>query len=445
MQGRRSMTLNDSGPLLLISSVFFFFLVTGGGGVASAGGRKIAAGGGGAERYAVIFDAGSSGTRVHVYCFDSELRLLPIGEDLELYVKTKPGLSAYASDPEEAANSLLPLMEKAEAAVPVETRENTPVRVGATAGLRSLGTEKSEQILEAIRALLQEKSSFSFQPEWVSVLSGTQEGKYMWVTINYLLGRLGKAYPHTAGVVDLGGGSVQMAYAVSSTNAAKAPPAKDGKDGYVNEFSLKGAEYNLYVHSYLNYGLLAARAEILKVGGGSGRSCILEGYEGSYNYGGETYNASASASGSSFAKCRRAAVKALNVDAPCETLNCTFSGVWNGGGGAGQRDLFLASFFFDKAAQADFIDPTATTAKATPSDFKNAAKRACGMNLATANSTYSAVWPEDLPFICMDLVYQYSLLVDGFGAIRNFYGEAAWPLGSAIDAITSSTNGHADN
>jgi len=47
-----------------------------------------------------------------------------------MILQIKPGLSAYAQNPQQAAESLITLLDKAESVVPREFRPKTPVRVG---------------------------------------------------------------------------------------------------------------------------------------------------------------------------------------------------------------------------------------------------------------------------------------------------------------------------
>ncbi|KAH0641302.1 hypothetical protein KY285_037888 [Solanum tuberosum] len=341
--------------------------------------------------YAVIFDAGSSGSRVHVFHFSQNLDLLPIGEyGLEVFDKVKPGLSSYENNPKAAAKSLEPLLLKAESVVPVNLHTDTPVELGATAGLRMLKGNAAEKIMQSVRNMLKNESIFEYKDEWVSILSGTQEG---WLEL------------------------------------------------FIKNFS------------YLNYGLLASRAEILKVSRNSTSPCILKGTDGYYTYGGVAYKASPLPNGSNLRKCKAIVWKTLKLNAPCKYHTCTFNGEWNGGGLDAFKNIYISSFFFDMASQVNIVDPKTSSGKAKPIQYLNAAKIACKLKAEEVKYVFPNVDSKDLPYLCMDMIYQFSLLVDGFGLnphreitlvhdinYKNNRVEAAWPLGCAIDVVSSSSS-----
>jgi len=72
--------------------------------------------------------------------------------------------------------------------------------------------------------------------------AGADEGAFAWLTLNYLLGNLGKGEARTMAAIDLGGGSVQQAYALTAFEAAAAP------DGYITKLAGGGRTYSVYVH-----------------------------------------------------------------------------------------------------------------------------------------------------------------------------------------------------
>ncbi|KAI1395925.1 guanosine-diphosphatase [Hypoxylon fuscum] len=219
-------------------------------------------------QYVLMIDAGSTGSRIHVYKFNNcgptpELEK----EEFKMTEKSVGGLSKYKDDPVAAAKSLDDLMEVAMRTVPDKLKGCSPVAVKATAGLRMIGPEASERILETVRSHLEKDYPFpvvSKEENGVAIMDGSDEGVYAWITTNYLLGKIGGPdQSPTAAIFDLGGGSTQIVFEPTFKGLASGGmPEKLAEGDHKYELNFGGRKFELYQHSHLGYGLMAARNSI---------------------------------------------------------------------------------------------------------------------------------------------------------------------------------------
>lgn len=221
------------------------------------------------SKYSIVFDAGSTGSRVHVYEFQfCGARLLHLVD--EVFEQTKPGLSAYPENPNDAVESLVPLLRQAWRRVPRDLRRCTPIVLKATAGLRLLPSDKVAKILGSVKSWLDDqpfhlpRSSSGFSSEPVSVIDGSEEAVSAWISVNFLQGHIGpqtndnnkKSDESVSSVVlEMGGGSAQIVFNQNSTTSVEYP------EGIV-DLNFFGRRFQLYQHSFLGYGLMEARKTV---------------------------------------------------------------------------------------------------------------------------------------------------------------------------------------
>jgi guanosine-diphosphatase len=217
-----------------------------------------------------MIDAGSTGSRIHVYKFNNCGPTPELEDEAFRMTDKRPegsGLSSYKTDAEGAAMSLDMLMDVAMQTVPDEYKPCSPVAVKATAGLRLLGEEMSAKILEAVRTRLETAYPFpvvSREKNGVEIMKGEDEGVYAWITTNYLLGKIGGPdKTPTAAIFELGGGSTQIVFEPTFKGAHDGGLSEKLADGdHKYELKFGGREFTLYQHSHLGYGLMSARKAV---------------------------------------------------------------------------------------------------------------------------------------------------------------------------------------
>uniref|UniRef100_A0A8C8Z6T2 nucleoside diphosphate phosphatase n=1 Tax=Prolemur simus TaxID=1328070 RepID=A0A8C8Z6T2_PROSS len=363
--------------------------------------------------YGIMFDAGSTGTRVHVFQFDR-----PPGETPTLTHETfkalKPGLSAYADDVEKSAQGIQELLDVAKQDIPFDFWKATPLVLKATAGLRLLPGEKAQKLLQKVKEVFK-ASPFLVGDDCVSIMNGTDEGVSAWITVNFLTGSLKAPGRSSVGMLDLGGGSTQITFLprleVTSPSGHPSP--------------------RVSFHSYLGLGLMSARLAIL--GGVEGQPakdgkelvspCLSPTFKGEWEHAEVTYRISGQKAEASLHELCASRVSEILRNKVHRTEEVK------------HVDFYAFSYYYDLAASVGLIDAE-KGGSLVVGDFDLAANYVC-RTLETQ--------PQSSPFACMDLTY-ISLLLQEFGFPRSKVlkltrkidnVETSWALGAIFHYIDS--------
>mmetsp|Transcript_9869 Transcript_9869/g.14837 ORF Transcript_9869/g.14837 Transcript_9869/m.14837 type:complete len:632 (-) Transcript_9869:78-1973(-) len=228
--------------------------------------------------HGMMIDAGSSGSRMHVYEFAP--RVLEGKKDISEAVagnklsypggnsrwtdRVRPGIATFASKSDDEllpalAEYLSPFIEFAEAVL--HTKKGLfpefPIYLKATAGMRMLTQKDRIRVIKACRKVFANAAynTFKFEDSFARVIAGEEEAIYAWAGGNFVLGSVLKSSEGsgtvdnpklTHGTVEMGGASSQIAFYQSD------------EDIVSNLFKLQigqGKHWNLYAHSYLYFGI----------------------------------------------------------------------------------------------------------------------------------------------------------------------------------------------
>lgn len=382
------------------------------------------------SKYAVVIDAGSTGSRVHVYefqfCGGTLLHLVD-----EVFEQVKPGLSAFSREPRRAVESLAPLLKRAWRRVPRLLRRCTPVVVKATAGLRLLPKLQVDGILERVRDWL-DGQSFHLPANPVSVIDGSEEAVTAWISVNFLNDRIG---PVQAGhvqarlptwiVIEMGGGSSQIVFDQGLSAQDKPQNVID-----VNFF---GALFHLYQQSYLGYGLMEARrrAKAYARERKLAYACAPEWFRETVD--GQVLVGEARGWGACKGLIRSGLFGGLH--APCPHGECSFDGVFQPRLPE-NAPIYALSYIYDLARELGLPGEGYSL-----QDFRRYGERLCGAGAGLG------VQLQRNPELCFDVAFVHTLLHEGLGVGEerrlvsgfqiNGY-ETGWTLGSALSVVEHS-------
>lgn len=166
-----------------------------------------------AQQKIAIIDAGSSGSRLYVYEISKDGKsintLFNAKKDLPLSNVHNDGVAIYIDS----------------ITSQYKTNETIPLYVLATAGMRNVDSIKASRIYSEMKG----KTINKYNIKDAKTISGRYEGLYAWIALNYEYKKLGYSVStpqkpltytssSTLGIIEIGGASMQIAFATQPSD-----------------------------------------------------------------------------------------------------------------------------------------------------------------------------------------------------------------------------------
>ncbi|KAI3372576.1 hypothetical protein L3Q82_022703 [Scortum barcoo] len=381
--------------------------------------------------YGIVLDAGSSHTSMYIYKWpaDKQNGTGIVTQHSECHAKGG-GISSYASVRGGAARSLEACLEQAKKDIPKFRHHQTPLYLGATAGMRLLNLVNATESQLVLKEVEDKLRSYPFKFKEATILSGQEEGAYGWVTVNYLLenfvkygfvGRWLNPGRDTIGALDLGGASTQITFEILENDV-------EDKNNLM-ELKLYGQTYKLYTHSFLCYGqdqflrkLLALLITTQGIKAQVSHPCYPQQFNTSIKLGEDVFNTPCTQTYKTaqfdpqmsilvvgtgdYQSCLDNVKKMFSFD-ECSYSKCSFDGVFQ----PRVRGSFMAfsAFFFTYS----YINHLTNISITSPSQLQEAIRRTCNMTIS--EMTEKTKQPEKyMKNVCAVSNFVQVLLMQGY-------------------------------
>jgi guanosine-diphosphatase len=445
-------------------------------------------------RYAIVMDAGSTGTRIHIYTLmcDGQGEVQRLIDEVFHEIAISLGSLASTNQIDEIEPLLMaPLLQLALQTVPDACQAQTPVCLKATAGLRLLSAEAAQVALDSIRATIR-KYPFSCPSPLtaVSIISGREEGVWAWLTVNFLLfsdqgsrasssatDSLETANPDaapTAGIMDLGGASTQLVFEVDPGDALYLNVQRNLTCASHPDSSLctllsdllvpvnfGGQKRILYQHSFLSFGLMEVRKRLNIEATAKNPSPFIVPTKGPSDIWSPVSNAQSGMALNAHSEILSETPKfssdspsmpispaqweshvrsLFQLEASCAVPPCAFGGIPLPPSIHQLDKLYAFSYFYDR-----LTPHFPGLQQVLLQDLISLVSQQCCSAAPPISSEASASHVNATDFTCLDLMYIKTLLLDAYGLSPNRHitlakkingFETCWALGAAIHILS---------